>query len=68
MKRDSTYKSDKEIAYELYTSWLNSPPHRKNMEGENYYQIGVGFSYNSSNGKFYGAQVFSALGYNFDRR
>jgi len=58
-------KSEEKIAEDLYQAWLHSPPHKENMLGKNYYQIGIGFAVDTILNRVYGTQVFSALGYRF---
>ncbi len=63
-----TLKDETTLAQELFTAWINSPPHRENIATTQYYQAGLGFSYNSTTGKLYATQVFSAKGYTFPTR
>lgn len=58
-------KSAIELATDLFTSWMNSPPHKENISRANYYLSGIALSYNKKTNQLYGTQVFSALGYNF---
>jgi uncharacterized protein YkwD len=44
-------------AWQLFTGWMHSPGHYRNLMGPQYTQIGVGV-YRSRSGQFYACQVF----------
>ncbi|WP_103866679.1 CAP domain-containing protein [Aquimarina sp. I32.4] len=48
--------SGQNSAQSVVTSWINSPPHRKNMEG-NYTHIGIA-AIKDEKGKYYYTQIF----------
>lgn len=66
--KNGQIKSNKTLGKQLYTAWLNSPPHKKNLLGEHYFQIGIGLAVDTISNRVYGTQVFSALGYSFPSR
>ena len=55
---NKTYKTPDEVANDAVVGWMNSPPHRENIERERFDESGMGVAYSKDNETFYFTQLF----------